>query len=65
MTTQEISERTSTKYFIEYVCDYGPFVYYQLVRTSDLAIIYANSELDFVFAFCFKHHLSSDDVTLW
>lgn len=65
MTTQEILERTSTKYFIEYVYDNGPFVYYQLVRTSDLAILYANSELDFVFAFCFKRQISSDDVTLW
>lgn len=64
MKTFELASMTSTPYFIEFVYDnHGP--YYQLVRTSDLAILASYVELAYVFAYCFTSNILRSDVTLW
>lgn len=49
MTTEETAKRTKTGYFIEYVCPIDAYgnqsFYYQLVRTKDCAILYANEDI--------------------
>lgn len=64
MTTQETAQRTSTKYFIEYVHANDMF-YYQLVRTEDLAILYSNENLDNVKLHCWSNNISINDITIW
>ena len=69
MMTQAIAQRTKTPYFIEYVYSkdsYGQAsFYYQLVRTSDLTILYANAIFDKVVAECWSNDISKRDVTIW
>jgi hypothetical protein len=58
---------SKTKYY-KYCIDYihsnpaGANFYYQLVRTADDAILYSNSCLDYVFAYCFKTGIHKDSV---
>lgn len=69
MNTKETAQMTKTPYFIEYVYSkdsYGQALfYYQLVRTSDLAILYANAIFDKVVAECWSNDISKRDVTIW
>lgn len=69
MTTQETALRTKTPYFIEYVWpkdSYGrQSFYYQLVRTKDLLIVYANPSLDKVLVGCWRNDIPQSDVTIW
>lgn len=64
MTTFETSLRTSTPYFIEYVHENEQF-YFQLVRTKDQAILYANPDLQYVYAHCFSAGITREQITLW
>lgn len=64
MDTYETSLRTSTPYFIEYVHEAGPF-YFQLVRTEDQAILYANPDLQYVYAHCFVSGITVEQISLW
>jgi hypothetical protein len=56
-----------SRYYIDYIYDHvtesGNY-YYQLVRRSDDAILYANRKLDLVFAHCFKMGIINDEVTI-
>lgn len=58
-----------TKYYIDFVCEYSSSKevlrsYYQLVRTEDEEILYANEALEFVYAECFLRNIARRDVTL-
>ena len=64
MTTIETAKHTNAKYFVEWVNNNGES-YYQLVRTKDVAILYANPELREVWAECFLCGISKSDVVLW
>lgn len=66
MTTQETAKRTNTPYFIEYIHegDSNSF-YFQLVRTKDEAILYANPEIEFVFSRCFQLGITKEQITIW
>lgn len=65
MTTQEIANLASTKYFIEYLCENLDTAYYQIVRTADCAILYANESIDNIFVHCFHQGINREDVSLW
>lgn len=69
MTTQETAKLTKTKFFIEYVYPFDAYgnqsFYYQLVRTKDCAILYANEELTNVQLYCWLNDISKNDVSLW
>ena len=65
MTTTEIAKRATTKYFIEYINNDLNNTYWQLVRTKDAAILFANSGLENVYVHCFLCGISRDDVSLW
>lgn len=69
MDTIETAQRTKTAYFIEYVYPvdaYGKqLFYFQLVRTKDCAILYANENINNVFIACWKMDISHKDVTIW
>lgn len=69
MTTLETANRTNTKYFIEYVYPIDAYgnqqFYYQLVRTKDCNILYANEDLQNVYIECWKRDISRKEVTIW
>lgn len=69
MNTQDTAKMTKTPYFIEYVWPVDAYgnqsFYYQLVRTSDLMILYANPSIDKVFIECWQNDISRNDVTVW
>ena len=68
MNTFETAKRTETKYFVEYVTNYeipGFIAYYALVRTSDVAYLYANEKLDNIWLYCFHAGINKDEITLW
>jgi len=69
MTTLETAQRTNTAYFIDYVCPVDAYgkqsFYFQLVRTKDCAILYANEDIQNVFVECWKMDISKKDVTIW
>lgn len=64
MTTFETSLKTTTPYFIEYVPEDWQS-YFQLVRTKDQAILYANVNLKYVYAHCFTVGIPREQVTVW
>lgn len=56
-----------TKYYIDYICNkVGSIIeaYYQLVRTKDEAILYANESLDNIFLHCFHEGISKDEIVI-
>lgn len=55
-----------TKYYIDYIYDNpsGQNYYYQLVRASDDAILYANEDLKNIFLFCWRNDISCKDITV-
>ncbi len=56
-----------TKYYIDYICNkVGGIIeaYYQLVRTKDEAILYANESLDNIFLHCFHEGISKDEIVI-
>ena len=56
-----------TKYYIDYKIykDRGRIeAYHQLVRASDEAILYANTQLDNIFLFCFHQGINKNEITL-
>ena len=69
MTTEETAKRTKTGYFIEYVCPIDAYgnqsFYYQLVRTKDCAILYANEDIKNVLIQCWQRNILYTDVTIW
>lgn len=69
MTTSETAQRTKTTYFIEYVYPIDAYgkqsFYFQLVRTKDCAILYANDNINNVFIACWKMDIQHNDVTIW
>lgn len=69
MDTIETAQRTETAYFIEYVYPVDAYgkqsFYFQLVRTKDCAILYANENINNVFIACWKMDISHKDVTIW
>ena len=69
MNTQETAQMTQTPYFIEYVWPKDAYgnqsFYYQLVRKSDLAILYANPSIDKVYIECWRCGIAHNDVTIW
>ena len=68
MTTQETAKMTQTPYFIEYVYSvdaYGESSYYQLVRKSDLAILYASRSYHSVIIECWRNDIGKSQVTVW
>ena len=69
MTTRETAKMTKTPYFIEYVCPVDAYgkqsFYYQLVRKSDLMILYANPSFDRMLIECWQRDISKNDVTIW
>ena len=69
MTTEETAKITKTGYFIEYVCPIDAYgnqsFYYQLVRTKDCAILYANEDIKNVFIQCWQRNILYTDLTIW
>lgn len=65
MTTTEIAKHATTKYFIEYICDDINNTYWQIVRTKDAAILFANPELQNIYAHCYLEGISREDVSMW
>lgn len=69
MNTIETAKITTTPYFVEYVCrqkeGQGLETYYQLVRTADVAILYANESLDNVYLHCFFEGINIKEISLW
>ena len=69
MNTLETAKQTKTAYFIEYVQTIDAYgkqsFYFQLVRTKDCAILYANENINNVFIECWKMDISHKDVTIW
>lgn len=69
MDTKETAQRTETAYFIEYVYPVDAYgkqsFYFQLVRTKDCAILYANENINNVFIACWKMDIPHKDVTIW
>ena len=69
MTTEETAKRTKTGYFIEYVYPIDAYgnqsFYYQLVRTKDCAILYANEDIKNVLIQCWQRNILYTDVTIW
>ena len=69
MTTKETAQMTKTPYFIEYVCPVDAYgkqsFYYQLVRKSDLMILYANESYHNIIVECWRNNISKNDVTIW
>jgi hypothetical protein len=64
---QTVKEKVEeTKYYIDYVYDNptGANFYHKLVRSSDGAILYANPNLDYVFAHCFKTGINKNDIII-
>lgn len=57
-----------TKYFIDYVYPVDAYgkqsFYFQLTRTRDNAILYANEKLENVELECWKREISCKDVTI-
>lgn len=55
-----------TQYYIDYIYNNpsGENFYYQLVRKSDDAILYANPNLDFVKLRCWELGISKDDIVI-
>lgn len=58
MDTLETAKQTKTAYFIEYVYPIDAYgkqsFYFQLERTKDCAILYANENINNVFIACWK-----------
>lgn len=59
--------KAKRKYHIDYIYDNpsGHNFYFQLVRTADDAILYANPNLDYVKLRCWELGISKDDVEIW
>lgn len=69
MKTSEINTDNVTRYYIDYVINKDQIgridsCYYQLVRRSDDAILYANEDLDNVFLHCFHAGISAKDIVI-
>lgn len=69
MDTIETAQRTKAAYFIEYVYPVDAYgkqsFYFQLVRTKDCAILYANENINNVFIACWKmdiSHMVTDEL---
>lgn len=58
--------KTESKYYIDYIYNNpsGDNFYFQLVRRSDEAILYAKPNLDFVKIRCWELGISKDDVVI-
>jgi hypothetical protein len=69
MDTLETAKQTKTAYFIEYVYPIDAYgkqsFYFQLVRTKDCVILYANENINNVFIACWKMDIPHKDVTIW
>ncbi len=66
MNTQETAKMTQTPYFIEYITyKGGTDFYFQLVRTSDLAILYSNKSYHNVIVECWRRDINKNEVTTW
>lgn len=62
--------KVTTKYYIDFVYEYDSnkniiCSYYQLVRTSDDAILYANADFNYVYAECFVLGINNSEVTIF
>lgn len=62
--------KVATKYYIDFVCEYDSnknllCSYYQLVRTSDDAILYANADITNIYAECFTSGINKNEVTIF
>lgn len=62
--------KVNTKYYIDYVCEFDSSKnvicsYYQLVRTKDDAILYANAKISYIYAECFCRGINKDEVTIF
>lgn len=65
-TTSELAVMTNAPYFTEYVNEGSTIVpYYQLVRTKDEAILCTGTTLSDLYAYCFTHRITADQVTIW
>ena len=59
--------KASTKYYIDFIYDkdaQGLTTYFQLVRTKDDAILYANEEINNIFLHCWKVGIANNEVTV-
>ena len=54
----------ATKINTPYVIDYVFNAYYQLVRTKDDAILYANLDLQYIFGRCFECGITPAQVVI-
>lgn len=64
MTTEQTAKQTKTKYFIQYVHNNKQW-YYELIRTADLAILYANEDENNVKLHCWVNNIPASEVTIW
>lgn len=66
---EELAKRTKTPYYIEYVYPVDAYgrqtFYFQLVRTKDCAILYANPTIENCMLYCWKLDIKRKDVTIW
>lgn len=66
---EELAKRTKTPYYIEYVYPVDAYgnqtFYFQLVRTKDCAILYANPIIENCMLHCWKLDIKRKDVTIW
>lgn len=55
-----------SKYYVDYIYNNptGENFYFQLVRRSDDAILYANRDLNNVFLHCWHVGISKDDIVI-
>ena len=56
--------KIETKYYVDYIYNNpsGENFYFQLVRTSDDAILYANSNIDNIKIMCWELGINKEDV---
>lgn len=65
MNTLETTKQTKTAFeYVNTIDAYGKQSF-QLVRTKDCAILYANENINNVFMACWKMDISHKDVTIW
>lgn len=59
-------DKPKSKYYIDYIYNQptGSNFYFQLVRTADDAILYANPNLDYVKIRCWELGISKEDVII-
>lgn len=58
--------KVTTKYYVDYIYNQpsGANFYFQLVRTADDAILYANPNLDYVKIRCWELGINANEVTI-